>query len=506
MNCLMIIYYSLKRGKWMATVKIRPIKQTLNLSFDYGQADKIEYVQKVDDLDDAKNQGLEQNFKDDLDNALKYIEADKNERNYKGKTKIYKTISTGIGCTPETAFFVSNLYRNAATANRPNARKYTKRESIGWHCHQNFEESPKELSVEKAHEIGVEFAKKMFGDFPCVVSTHWNTEHIHNHIIFGAWNAEGKKWNQCNSKYQEMRSFSDELCEKNGLHVLEKTRKMKLIRWKDDKGQIHYYEPTKRKDEKYPDNYADSNDYRNTTAYEKMESDKKTNRQTIREDIDALLPVVQDYEDLLFCLRNIGYEIKDKRQDGSYLKHISFKAPGADKATRDYKISEDGFYIRENLEEEIARKREKKIIELSDKAKQIDVDRGDDGKIRNILEKKIITNIKASADKLNVRMSKRTMYYVNSISAGFEALHYVEVNRIDSLDKLREIQNDKASRLREIQSCLTPELQQQDQMEYDNLLTEKAEMEDDIEKAGNCIRYISGIEKDRMRQENKLQR
>lgn len=496
MNCsTTILYWQEAVGK-MAYIEIHKITKTLNAAFKYGQKDKSEQVQKLED-----DQEYVRELKEDLDDALKYIEADKNENTGKEKMKEYKTVSSGIGCTPETAFVVSRLYQKAAKENRPNRRSYSKngQEVVGWHCIQSFAEAPNELSVEKAHEIGLELAKKMFGDFPCVVSTHCNTENIHNHIIFGAWNAEGKKWNQCNSKYQEMRSFSDELCEKNGLHVLQDTKKVKLVKWRDDNGQIHYYEPTKRKDAIRSGEFANANDYRNTSAFEETENHKKSNRQTIKEDIDALLPVVQDYEDLLFCLRNIGYEIKDKRKDGSYMKHISFKPQGADKATRDYKISEDGFYTRENLEDEIMRRREMELSERSASARaeadQLDGDFREDGKKRGALEKDIVANIKADSEKLDVKLSRRTMYYIDSISAGFEALHYVEMNHIDSLDKVKGIRCENADRLNEIETHLTPELLQKNQDEYEKLLQKKDELADNIEKADHCIHYISRIKK-----------
>lgn len=492
----------------MAYVKIWKIKKTPSLTFNYGKKDKLSKKLK-DNLDETQEQKVINDL--GMGDALEYIAADKAvEEN--GKTKIYKTISTGIGCTSETAFAVSRLYKKAAIENKPNRRIYSKDglEPLAWHCIQSFAESPEELSADKAHEIGVEFAKKMFGNWPCVVSTHCNTEHIHNHFVLGAWNAEGKKWDQCNSVYQEMRSFSDELCEKNGLHVLEKTRKMILIRWEDDKGQIHYYEQTERKDAIRHGEYANANDYRNTAAYENTESNKKSNRQTIKDDIDALLPVVQDYEDLLFCLRNIGYEINDKRKDGSYLKHIAFKAPGADRATRDYKISEDGFYTRENLEREIIRRRENNLSEIyaatRAKAEQLDDNYGEDGKKRNMLEKDIVANIKTDSEKLDVKLSKRTMYYIDSISAGFEALHYVESNHIDSLNKLKEIRSDRSNRLHDIKTHLTAELLHKNQTEYEKLQQKKEELEDQIKTEDHCIRYISQIGKDRAKQERKLQR
>lgn len=81
---------------------------------------------------------------------------------------------------------------------------------------------------------------------------------------------------------------------------------------------------------------------------------RKTNREIIRQDIDRFLPVANSYEHLLEMLRQIGYIINDKKKNGDWLKHISFQPPSADKATREDKIGNGGFYIRENLEQVIA--------------------------------------------------------------------------------------------------------------------------------------------------------
>ena len=53
-------------------------------------------------------------------------------------------------------------------------------------------------------------------------------------------------------------------------------------------------------------------------------------------------------------LRQIGYTVKDKKKNGDWLKHIVFQPPTADKGTRDYKIGDGGFYLRENLERVIS--------------------------------------------------------------------------------------------------------------------------------------------------------
>ena len=53
---------------------------------------------------------------------------------------------------------------------------------LAFHAYQSFNEG--EVTPEIAHEIGVKLANEMWGDrFQVVVSTHLNTEHLHNHFV-----------------------------------------------------------------------------------------------------------------------------------------------------------------------------------------------------------------------------------------------------------------------------------------------------------------------------------
>ena len=53
---------------------------------------------------------------------------------------------------------------------------------LGYHIIQSFK--PGEVTPEEAHQIGLEFAQKMFGErFQVVVGTHLDQKHLHNHIV-----------------------------------------------------------------------------------------------------------------------------------------------------------------------------------------------------------------------------------------------------------------------------------------------------------------------------------
>lgn len=51
---------------------------------------------------------------------------------------------------------------------------------------QSFSPDEPYLTPEKVHEIGVELARKLFGDHEAVIGTHVDRDHLHNHIIINA--------------------------------------------------------------------------------------------------------------------------------------------------------------------------------------------------------------------------------------------------------------------------------------------------------------------------------
>ncbi len=74
-----------------------------------------------------------------------------------------------------------------------------------------------------AHEIGVKLAEELWGDrFEVIVSTHVNTNHIHNHFVINSVSfRDGKRYYDKRSTYAEIRHVSDCLCAEYGLSVLE---------------------------------------------------------------------------------------------------------------------------------------------------------------------------------------------------------------------------------------------------------------------------------------------
>lgn len=139
---------------------------------------------------------------------------------------------TGLGCTTTSAFEDMRL----------NTLRWHKETGVqGYHLVQSFAEG--EVTPELAHQIGVEFAEQLLhGKYQAIVTTHLNTKHYHNHIVWSAVSLEDGKKYHSNSKsyYTEVRTLSDALCQKYGLSIIEtpeslrgKRQYIRLSVWSD---------------------------------------------------------------------------------------------------------------------------------------------------------------------------------------------------------------------------------------------------------------------------------
>ena len=131
-----------------------------------------------------------------------------------------------IGCTNE------NAYADMVATKK----RFHKMGGVeGYHLVQSFAEG--EVTPELAHLIGQELADRLLkGQFEVVITTHLNTRHYHNHIV---WNSvsmvDGHKYHSnAKSYYTEIRKISDELCRKYGLSIIESNQKKSIpyVQWK----------------------------------------------------------------------------------------------------------------------------------------------------------------------------------------------------------------------------------------------------------------------------------
>lgn len=143
-----------------------------------------------------------------LDNTINYV--------VNGEKTEQMLYVSGINCLPDTA--VQEM-KNAK-------EQFFKTKGIQcFHGVQSFAEG--EVTANTAHEIGVKLAEELWGDkFQVIVTTHLNTNHIHNHIVVNSVSfVDGKRYSNTKSDIGRMRITSDKLCEDYGLRTLKKEEK-----------------------------------------------------------------------------------------------------------------------------------------------------------------------------------------------------------------------------------------------------------------------------------------
>lgn len=179
---------------------------------------------------------------------------------------------TGINCELDTA-----VKQMTQTKKKFKKDKYSKNNKIvAFHGYQSFAEG--EVTPETAHEIGVKLAEEMWGDrFEVVVSTHLNTNHIHNHFVLNSVSfKDGKKYYSNFENTALLRKTSDDICDEYGLKVLEE---------KTFKSGINF--------ENFYKNSLSNSDY----------------YKFAKEDIDYAINHSWTYKEFLKKLKDMGYEI-----------------------------------------------------------------------------------------------------------------------------------------------------------------------------------------------------
>ena len=179
---------------------------------------------------------------------------------------------TGINCELDTV-----VKQMTQTKKKFNKDKYSKNNKIvAFHGYQSFAEG--EVTPETAHEIGVKLAEEMWGDrFEVVVSTHLNTNHIHNHFVLNSVSfKDGKKYYSNFANTALLRKTSDDICDEYGLKVLEE---------KTCKSGINF--------ENFYKNGLSNSDY----------------YKFAKEDIDYAINHSWTYKEFLKKLKDIGYEM-----------------------------------------------------------------------------------------------------------------------------------------------------------------------------------------------------
>ena len=216
-----------------------------------------------------------------------------------------KMLVSSFGCSPETAD-IEFEFTIAQALNRGN--------NLAHHLIQSFE--PGEVDYQKAHEIGKQLADAVTkGQYEYVLTTHIDKGHVHNHIIFCSVNfVDYHKYNSNERSYYGIRNMSDRLCRENGLSVVAPQ--------KGGKGK----------------SYAEYIAEKTGTSW----------KGKLKIAVDALIPQVSSFEELLSRLQAAGYEIKPG-------KYVSCRAPGQERFTRLKTLGAD--YTEEAIRERIEGRR-----------------------------------------------------------------------------------------------------------------------------------------------------
>lgn len=226
--------------------------------------------------------------------------------------------ATGINCTanPQEAYdefrrtfeicAKERFFKSEIVADKDKSEKPKQKEKVRIHHYiQSF--SPDEnVTPEEAHQIGNEWAKKVFGnDHQVIVSTHVDKDHIHNHFAVCPYNLDGKQWYANYRSLMKVRKISDAIALEHGLHIIESPK---------HKNTMKYNEWLTRK---------------NGTSW----------KQKLCNDIDKIIldKNVKNLQDIEMKLSEKGYVVHQG-------KYLSIKAPKQKYAIRSFRLG-DGYSI-----------------------------------------------------------------------------------------------------------------------------------------------------------------
>ena len=266
----------------MATTGFWPVKSRLK--------EVIDYAENPDKTTDKKF------LDEDLWAALSYVESD-------DKTDKRMYVS-GINCPTKRA--CEYMMATKQRYGKPGG-------NIAYHGYQSFVSG--EVTPEEAHQIGLETARRMWGDdYEVVVTTHLNTDNIHNHIVVNSVSFRtGRKFENHISDHYRLREISDEICRERGKAVLAPSK----------------FTVNRKKD------------------YWIHKSGGFTHRDILKRDIDEAISNTTNWKAFDFYLKNLGYSYA---RNSDY-RHPSIIAPGWKRSVRIDSLGEQ--YTQEKIRERL---------------------------------------------------------------------------------------------------------------------------------------------------------
>lgn len=213
-------------------------------------------------------------------NALRYVEND-------DKTD-KKFFVSAINCP------VQRAYENMMTTKQHYGKLGG---NVAYHGYQSFKEG--EVTPDECHYIGVETAKKIWGDeYEIVVTTHLDKQHhLHNHFVVNSVSFRtGRKFENHISDHYRLREISDAICKDRGKSVLE---------------NAPFYNSKKG-------------------AYWLHQNGKLTYRDILKTDIDTAISMSTTFKSFEFNMRRLGYRFNRNM----HYEHPSVIVPGKSKPIR----------------------------------------------------------------------------------------------------------------------------------------------------------------------------
>ena len=229
----------------------------------------------------------------------------------------------------EREFYVDGINCNASTARD---QFVTVKEQFGkpdgiqaYHGYLSFKDEPN-ITPKLAQKIGVEFARKVWGDrFQVVVTTHLNTKHLHCHFVVNSVSfVDGKRMQNNEKHWRYFHHIADELCRQHRLNVIENPKRG---------GRQNYY--AKKLHEAGLPNLVD----------------------TARAVVDEAISKSYSYDDFKYILRQMGAELND----APTRKYQVLTVKGFEKHIRLQRLGDE--YLLPRIKERIYENRNKARLE-----------------------------------------------------------------------------------------------------------------------------------------------
>ena len=271
----------------MAVTKIWPIKNSF--------AAPLIYVQNSEKTLNP-NAGMSEESLQALEDVIEYAaNEDKTEMKY-----YVSTINCNKRCARDEFAMVKKRFSKEGGI-------------VAFHAYQSF--APGEVNPSEAHSIGVELARRLWGDrFQIVVATHVNTAAVHNHLVINSISfKDGKRFHGCRETTGMLREMSDRICQEHGLSVI-----------KNPKGQRV-----------------------NTYLYKMERAGMPTRYNVARKSIDEAIALSLTLEEFKSELKIRGYNYRFDSQR----KYWTITPPGWKKPIRIHQLGEN--YTRESIERRI---------------------------------------------------------------------------------------------------------------------------------------------------------